>query len=148
MSSVISAAATATSSMSSTISCITSTPDKNGHVPINDCRVQYNYYPSLGAAILFCIIFGFSLCLHIVQAFSWRKVSSMGSTPSRTWALTVIRGVQRFCWVMIMGVAWEMVAFILRALSTRHQTNLGLFLPSSLLVFLAPLCKFAACSLL
>ncbi|KAF8962444.1 RTA1 like protein-domain-containing protein [Flammula alnicola] len=117
MSSVISAAATASSS-STTLSCITSTPDKNGHVPITDCRALYNYYPSFGAAILFSIIFGISLCLHTVQAFSWRK---------------------RFCWVMIMGVAWEMAAFVLRVVSTRHQISTGIFIPSFLLVFLAPL---------
>jgi hypothetical protein len=112
MSSATSAAATASSS------CITATPDKNGYVPTNDCRALYNYYPSFGAAILFSIIFGIALCLHGVQAYVWRK---------------------RFCWVLIMGVVWEMLAFILRVVSTRHQINNAFFEPSFLLVFLAPL---------
>ena len=145
MSSVYSAVATA--SVASTTPCITSTPDKNGYVPTNDCRVLYNYYPSFGAAILFSIIFGISLCLHIVQAIAWRKVSSMSSMLTRGRALTLIYGVQKFCWVMIMGVAWEVVAFVLRIISTRHQISQGFFTPSFLLVFLAPLCKFAALTL-
>lgn len=142
MSSFISA--TATASTASTTACITSTPDKNGHVPTNDCRALYSYYPSFGAAILFSIIFGISLCLHVVQAIAWRKVSSMSSMPGRGCALIL---VQKFCWVIIMGVAWETVAFILRIVSTRHQISQGIFTPSFLLVFLAPLCKFAALAL-
>ncbi|KAF8904711.1 RTA1 like protein-domain-containing protein [Gymnopilus junonius] len=100
------------------MSCITATPDKNGHVPVNDCRSLYNYYPSFAAAIVFSIVFGISLCLHTTQAVLWKK---------------------RFCWVIIMGVAWETAAFILRIISTRHQISLAFYEPSFLLIFLAPL---------
>ncbi|KDR72280.1 hypothetical protein GALMADRAFT_126499 [Galerina marginata CBS 339.88] len=116
MTSVVSASAT--SSASATPSCITAVPDRNGHVPIDDCRALYAYYPSFAAAIVFSVIFGISLCLHVFQAFTWRK---------------------RFCWVIIMGVAWEMAAFVLRAVSIRHQISMGLFIPSFMLIFLAPL---------
>lgn len=102
MSSVINAAASATSSSIIISShCVTAIPDKNGHVPINDCRALYNYYPSFAAAILFCIIFGISFCLHTVQAIVWRKVKSFWfeilevklCANSKSWTVEVLLGV-------------------------------------------------------
>lgn len=103
---------------SSTATCITATPDRNGYVPIDDCRNIWIYYPSFGAAILFSILFGMSTVLHVFQAFHYRK---------------------RFCWVIIMAGAWETAGFILRILSTRNQLSLGLYIPEELFILLAPL---------
>ena len=103
---------------STAAACITVTPDKNGYVPIYDCRDIWFYYPSFGAAILFSILFGMTTVLHFFQAFHFRK---------------------RFCWVIIMGGTWETAGFILRIPSTRHQLSLRLYIPEELFILLAPL---------
>src|SRR5271156_4810397 len=116
MSSILISTAT-TATAAATGSCITVTPDKNGYVPLDDCRNLWPYYPSFGAAILFTCIFGLAVLLHIFQAFCYRK---------------------RFCWVIIMASIWEFAGFILRTLATRNQLSLGLYMPEELLILLAP----------
>ena len=98
--------------------CITVTPDQNGYVPLDDCRNLWSYYPSFGAAILFSILFGMTMVIHVVQARIYRK---------------------RFCWVIIMAGIWETTGFILRTLSTRNQINMGLYIPEELFILLAPI---------
>jgi hypothetical protein len=104
--------------------CIqTITPDKNGYVPPGTCHALYNYYPSFGAAITTSVIFGILLAGHVVEASLYKT---------------------GFCWVIIVGTAWETIAFALRAFSTRHQQSSGLALMSQLFVLLAPLCEFTS----
>ena len=57
--------------------CIqTITPDKNGYVPPGTCNALYDYYPSLGAAVVFSAIFGMLMIAHISQAVYFKTVSS------------------------------------------------------------------------
>ena len=98
--------------------CITVTPDRNGYVPLEDCRNEWPYYPSFGAAILFSILFGVTTVTHIVQARLYCK---------------------RFCWVIIMAGIWETTGFVLRILSTRNQISMGLYIPEELFILLAPI---------
>lgn len=117
----VSSSSTATPSVTVTTgpSCTqTVNPDKNGHVPPGTCHAYFEYYPSFEAAFLFSILFGITTIIHIGQAIHYRKA---------------------FCWVITMGAAWELVAFITRTLLTRHQQNTWLALTSNLLILLAPL---------
>jgi len=107
-----------TNTASATPSCITTTPDKNGHVPLDDCRAIWLYYPSIAAAIIVSIIFGISTVIHIIQAAKYRM---------------------RFCWVIIMAGIWETTGFILRILSAKNQINLNIYIPEELLILLAPI---------
>lgn len=101
----------------------TITPDKNGYVPPGTCHALYKYYPSFGAAIATSVIFGILLAGHILEASLYKT---------------------GFCWVIILGTAWETIGFGLRAVSTRHQQSSGLALMSQLFILLAPLCEFAS----
>ncbi|CAG7936096.1 unnamed protein product [Penicillium salamii] len=92
----------ATASATSTATCVTVSPGKNGYLPPESCDVILYYVPSFGAAILFCVLFGLVSLLHTVQAIVYKK---------------------RYAWVLIMGAVWELLAFIFRALQTRHQDS-------------------------
>ncbi|CAG8125893.1 unnamed protein product [Penicillium olsonii] len=89
-------------STTSTATCVTVSPGKNGYLPPESCDVILYYVPSFGAAILFCVLFGLATILHTVQAIIYKK---------------------RYAWVLIMGVAWELLAFVFRVLQTRHQDS-------------------------
>ncbi|KAJ5337569.1 hypothetical protein N7452_004297 [Penicillium brevicompactum] len=97
-------ASTTTPSVTSSTStaCITISPGKHGYLPPESCDVILYYVPSFGAAILFCVLYGLVAMLHIFQAIIYKK---------------------RYAWVLIMGAAWELLAFIFRALQTRHQDS-------------------------
>jgi hypothetical protein len=119
MSSITSTVASvASSTATAAATCITSTPDKNGHVPLTDCRVIWPYYPSIGAAVLFTVLFGASTITHLVQAIHYRK---------------------KFCWVIINAGLWETIGFFLRILSAKNQITLGIYVPEELLIILAPI---------
>lgn len=106
------------STTAAAVACITATPDKNGHVPLEDCRALWPYYPSIAAAALIAAIFGISTFTHIIQAIHYRM---------------------RFCWVIIMAGSWETAGFLFRALSAHNQTSLGLYLPGELFILLSPI---------
>jgi RTA1 like protein len=113
---ITSAAASTTATASP--SCITTTPDKNGHVPITDCRAIWIYNPSIAAAVTLSILFGLTTAIHIIQARIYRK---------------------SFCWVIIMAGIWETTGFILRIISATHQLLLKIYIPEELLILLAPI---------
>ncbi|KAF8194801.1 RTA1 like protein-domain-containing protein [Mycena galopus ATCC 62051] len=99
--------------------CIqTEIPDKNGFVPPGTCHALYDFYPSFAAAVLFSILFGVVMALHIAQA---------------------VKNKTTFCWVIIMACFWEFSSFMTRAISTKHQQSAGLALVSQILVLIAPL---------
>ncbi|KAJ7600614.1 RTA1 like protein-domain-containing protein [Mycena floridula] len=81
-------------------------------------NAQYRYCPSLGAAILFAILFGLSALAHFTQAIIYRK---------------------RFCWCIVMACSWECTGFLLRAISTRDINSAQFAFPSQLFVLLSPL---------
>ncbi|KAG4432459.1 hypothetical protein IFR05_012049 [Cadophora sp. M221] len=110
---------TATSTSTSTPSCIHVTPDKNGYVPEWACDSNYMYYPSFAAAIIFSVAFGLSFFLHIFQAIHYSK--------------------KKLCWVLVMGISWEFASFSLRAAGSRNQQNTPLAFSSQILVLLAPM---------
>ncbi|KAI9826787.1 MAG: hypothetical protein M1819_007258 [Sarea resinae] len=116
--STITTSATRTATSAATSSCVSMTPGKNGYLPPEACNSILTYHPSLAAAVIFALFFGIGMCLHMLQAVTFRK---------------------RFCWVIIMGAAWETVSFIMRALLTRHQNNQTYNTVSQLLLLLAPL---------
>lgn len=109
----------ATSSPSSTETCIHVTPDKNGYVPQYACGSNYNYYPSFAAALIFTIAFGIPFFVHIFQAFYYKKM--------------------RLCWALLMGALWEFASFALRTASTKNQQSVPLAFVSTILVLLAPM---------
>ncbi|KAJ5895003.1 hypothetical protein N7495_006694 [Penicillium taxi] len=97
------ATSVSTASSTATASCIASmTPGKNGYLPPESCDANLYYVPSYAAAIVFCIFFSATTIAHLVQAILYKK---------------------GYVWVIIMGAAWELLAFIFRALLTRHQNS-------------------------
>ncbi|EGX90799.1 RTA1 domain protein [Cordyceps militaris CM01] len=109
---------TPTTSSAASPSCTTAIPDKYGHVPFDACNSYYNDNPSFEANLAFAAIFGTSFVTHIVQAILHKK---------------------RFCWVVIMGAAWETAAFSLRTIGAHHQQERQYALWGLLLFLLAPL---------
>lgn len=101
--------------------CVRSgTPDANGYLPPGTCGAIYDYYPSFAAAVMFALMFGLLTATHIWQAARHRK---------------------RFCWVVIMAGIWETMAFMFRAISTKNQQSVGVYLVFQIFILLAPLCK-------
>ncbi|KAF2678302.1 hypothetical protein K458DRAFT_409045 [Lentithecium fluviatile CBS 122367] len=98
--------------------CTTAVPGKYGYVPPDACNAQWAYAPSFAAAVVFALLFGLLTLAHIALAISFRK---------------------GFCWVVIMGVAWEFASFIIRAMAAHDQQNSSYSLASTLLFLLAPL---------
>ena len=114
----ISSAAAASTTATASPSCITTTPDKNGHVPIIDCRAIWIYNPSIAAAVVLSVLFGLTTAIHIIQARIYRK---------------------SFCWVIIMAGIWETTGFILRIISAKNQLLLKIYIPEELLILLSPI---------
>lgn len=54
--------------------------------------------------------------------------------------LTMYR--QRYAWVLIMGAVWELLAFIFRALQTRHQDSEIYSTLHVIFFLLAPICEY------
>lgn len=98
--------------------CTTAIPGQYGYVPPGSCNAQWAYSPSFAAAIAFSTIFGILTIAHVTLAILFRK---------------------GFSWVMIMGVLWEFIAFVTRALGAHDQQSQALSFTSSLLFLLAPL---------
>jgi hypothetical protein len=48
---------------------------------------------------------------------------------------------QRFCWVVIMGAAWETIAFAFKTLGSHHQQNIMYLTWGQILFLLSPLCE-------
>ncbi|CAH0024460.1 unnamed protein product [Clonostachys rhizophaga] len=99
-------------------SCTTAVPDENGYVPSDACNANYGFYPSFAANCAFAVVFGISFTAHFVQAIAWKK---------------------RFCWVLLMGVSWELLAFILRTVGSKDQQNTAYAIAGELFFLLAPL---------
>ncbi|CAM1511944.1 Fc.00g094570.m01.CDS01 [Cosmosporella sp. VM-42] len=99
--------------------CIqTITPDGNGYVPPGTCGAIWDYYPKFIAAIVFAALFAIVTAVHVWQAAKYKK----------TW-----------CWVIIMASLWETMAFVFRALSSKHQQSSGIYLVFQIFILLAPL---------
>jgi len=94
-------------------------PDKNGYVPEWACNAQYNYNPSMAAAIIFAVLFGSTLFAHIYQAFYFGK--------------------KKLCWTLVMGAWWETASFAIRVYGTKHQQDANIAFVSQILVLLAPM---------
>ena len=101
-----------------TAGCTTAVPGKHGNVPVDACNSYYNFNPSFAPAVAVAVLFGILLTAHVIEAFAFRK---------------------RYCWVVIMGAAWETIAFILHARGSRDQQNIGYATAYQLLYLLAPL---------
>lgn len=52
----------------------TAVPDRNGHVPPGSCNAIWDYYPSFVAAVVFVVVFGALMAVHVWQAVSYKKV--------------------------------------------------------------------------
>jgi hypothetical protein len=107
-----------TTSSSPTASCTTAVPGKYGYVSPEACNAQWSYDPSFAAAVAFAVLFALLTVTHVVLAFLYRK---------------------GFSWVMIMGVTWEVIAFVARALGAHNQQSQNLALIATLFFLLAPL---------
>ncbi|KAK6076447.1 RTA1 domain-containing protein [Seiridium cupressi] len=99
--------------------CVKATPGPNGYVSdLNACNAYYNYDPQFAPAVAVAVIFGLFLGVHIVQGFAYKK---------------------KYTWVVIMGAAWETLAFILHSLGTKDQQQIGYATGWNILFLLAPL---------
>ncbi|KAL3483990.1 RTA1 like protein-domain-containing protein [Aspergillus germanicus] len=78
----------------------------------------WTFCPNLPAAILFTVLYGLCIFIHLLLAIRTRK---------------------KFCWVIIMGSAWLTVGFALRAKAADHISGIGDFIPQSIIIFLGPL---------
>ncbi|KAK7182642.1 hypothetical protein DPSP01_011469 [Paraphaeosphaeria sporulosa] len=114
---------TATQSTTGTTStstpfCTTAIPGQYGFVPPDACNAQWAYSPSFAAAVAFSALFGMLFIAHFALAILFRK---------------------GFSWVMIMGVSWEFIAFVTRALGAHDQQSQAFSFTATLLFLLAPL---------
>ncbi|KAH6881032.1 RTA1 like protein-domain-containing protein [Thelonectria olida] len=101
-------------------SCTTAVPGAYGYVPFdpNTCNSNYHFYPSFTGNLAFATVFGLSTIAHLIEAIVFKK---------------------KFCWVVIMGGAWETGAFIARTLGSRDQQEEQFAFWGQLLFILAPL---------
>ncbi|KAF1977640.1 hypothetical protein BU23DRAFT_587593 [Bimuria novae-zelandiae CBS 107.79] len=109
---------TSTTTSTPAPSCTTAVPGHYGYVPPDACNAQWAYSPSFEAAITFATLFGILTIAHLVLAILFRKA---------------------FCWVIIMGVSWEVTSFVLRALGAHDQQSQVYAFASTILFLLAPL---------
>src|SRR5450432_446133 len=119
LTSTVDFSSTTTATPSESPSCVDVTPGENGYVPPTACNAQYNYSPSFAFAVLFTILFGLTLLVHIYQSIIHKKA--------------------RLCWVIMMGTSWEFVSFALRSAGSKNQQSFSLAFISQILVLLAPL---------
>ncbi|KAM0239136.1 hypothetical protein ACHAPO_003106 [Fusarium lateritium] len=98
--------------------CTTAVPGKYGRVPVDACNSNYFFDPSFAANLAFCVLFGLTTITHLVQAILFKK---------------------RFCWVAIMGAAWETIAFAFKTIGSRDQQNIAYLTLGQILFLLAPL---------
>jgi len=99
-------------------SCTTAVPGQYGNVPIDACNSYYNFDPSFAPAVAVAVLFALLTTAHVVEAFAFKK---------------------RYAWVVIMGGLWETIAFILHALGSHDQQNIGYATGYNILFLLAPL---------
>ncbi|KAF4496485.1 phospholipid-translocating ATPase [Fusarium agapanthi] len=109
---------TATAASSATATCTTAVPGKYGRVPVDACNANYFFDPSFAANLAFCVLFGMTTMTHLVQAILFKK---------------------KFCWVAIMGAAWETIGFAFKTLGSRNQQNTTYVILGQLFFLLAPL---------
>ncbi|KAF5583712.1 phospholipid-translocating ATPase [Fusarium pseudocircinatum] len=109
---------TATTTSSATATCTTAVPGKYGRVPVDACNANYFFDPSFAANLAFCVLFGMTTMVHIIQAIMFKK---------------------KFCWVAIMGAAWETIGFAFKTLGSRDQQNTTYVILGQLFFLLAPL---------
>ncbi|KAH8723180.1 RTA1 like protein-domain-containing protein [Phaeosphaeriaceae sp. PMI808] len=93
-------------------------------LPLDTPNLQYPYCPSMGASILFSILFGLTLIGHIWQAAHYRA---------------------SYTWVLIMSAIWQTLAFIIRCIGIMNPTKEGVNNATYVLVLLAPLWINAFC---
>ncbi|RKL05029.1 hypothetical protein BFJ68_g5585 [Fusarium oxysporum] len=111
-------ASTATTTSSATATCTTAVPGKYGRVPVDACNANYFFDPSFAANLAFCVLFGMTTMVHLIQAILFKK---------------------KFCWVAIMGAAWETIGFAFKTLGSRDQQNMTYLIWGQLFFLLAPL---------
>ncbi|KAF5599394.1 phospholipid-translocating ATPase [Fusarium pseudoanthophilum] len=109
---------TATTTSSATATCTTAIPGKYGRVPVDACNANYFFDPSFAANLAFCVLFGMTTMVHLIQAILFKK---------------------KFCWVAIMGAAWETIGFAFKTLGSRDQQNTTYVILGQLFFLLAPL---------
>ncbi|DAA73431.1 TPA_exp: putative RTA1 domain protein [Trichophyton benhamiae CBS 112371] len=85
---------------------------------INNDDVTWQYCPTFVPAVLFAVLFFLTTGSHIIQAFTFKKT---------------------FSWVIIVGGAWEAIAYGLRAAGAKNIYQKGFGLPHHILIALAPL---------
>ncbi|RDW58835.1 hypothetical protein BP6252_13311 [Coleophoma cylindrospora] len=78
----------------------------------------FNYCPSLGAAILFTVLYAIAVAGHLFLAYMYRKP---------------------FCWVLIMGGTWELISILTRVVLIYSPYNQSLSNVSFVFLVLAPL---------
>ncbi|KAK5987978.1 putative lipid transporter atnI [Cladobotryum mycophilum] len=105
-------------SATSSVTCTTAVPGKYGYVSPDACNSRYLFEPSFPGNLAFAVLFGLSTIIHLIEAIAFKK---------------------GFCWVIIMGGAWETAAFALRTLGAHDQQQLAYAILGQVLFLLAPL---------
>ncbi|KAL7791535.1 RTA1 like domain-containing protein [Trichoderma ceciliae] len=98
--------------------CTTAVPGKYGEVPLDACNSNYNAIPEFIPAAVVATLFGVFTLVHIIEAIIFKK---------------------GYTWVLIMGGAWETIAFAFHTLGAHNQQNVTFASVWQLLFLLAPL---------
>lgn len=79
---------------------------------------MWSFCPSLGASIVFLILFAITLVAHIYQAIIYRKAYS---------------------WVIIMSALWQFLTYVFRTISILAPASFGAYAAWFVLILIAPL---------
>ena len=109
---------TSTSTATATASCVTAVPGEHGSVPRGSCNSNWNYDPQIVPSAVFAIVFIILTVAHLVLAIITKKP---------------------YCWVLIMGVAWEAVGWSTGYLGAKDQQKSAYAQIMQILTYLAPL---------
>jgi hypothetical protein len=81
-------------------------------------NAQWNFCPNIGAAYLFCILFGLTTIAHIAQAIRYKKA---------------------YCWVIIASAGAQTLCYIFRVLSIIYSANQSYYDAWFVLILVSPL---------
>ncbi|EEQ32740.1 RTA1 domain-containing protein [Microsporum canis CBS 113480] len=97
---------------------------------VNNDDLVWQYCPTFAPAVLFAVLFFLTTAAHVIQAFIFKKACKK-TTSSQSY--------KPFSWVIIVGSAWETIAYALRAAGAKDIYQKGFGLPHHILIALAPL---------
>ncbi|KAL6823640.1 RTA1 like domain-containing protein [Trichoderma camerunense] len=79
---------------------------------------MWQFFPSLGASILFLVLFFLTTAVHLGQAIHYK---------------------QKYCWVIIMSGIWQVLTYIFRTISIQQPDSFNYYAAWFVLILVAPL---------